>query len=151
MVRQSAHWRSVLVKPVRHLLDWHLLALAALVLADVFLSGPRGALAHARLVRSTPASQARLATPPERVELWFSELLESRFNSVEVVPAAEVTAKLRPNLARGAPTVDRDDRTRMMVPVQELGPGDYAVEWRVLSRDGHTAAGRFTFRVQAAR
>jgi len=139
------------VRPVRHLLDWHLLALAALVVAQMFLTGPRAALAHARLVRSTPANQARLAAPPERVELWFSELLEDGFNSVEVVRAAEVTAKPRTNLARGAPAVDRDDRTRMTVPVQELGPGDYAVEWRVLSRDGHSAAGRFTFRVQTAR
>lgn len=139
------------MKPVRHLLDWHLLALTALVVAQVLLTGPHAALAHARLVRSAPANQARLAAPPERVELWFSELLEDGFNSVEVVQAAEVTAKPRTNLARGAPTVDRHDRTRMTVPVQELGPGDYAVEWRVLSRDGHTAAGRFTFRVQTAR
>jgi methionine-rich copper-binding protein CopC len=139
------------VRPARHLLDWHLLALAALVVAHVFLTSPHAALAHARLVRSTPANQARLAAPPERVELWFSELLEDGFNSVEVVGAAEPTAKPRTNLARGAPTVDRDDRTRMTVHVQELGPGDYAVEWRVLSRDGHTAAGRFTFRVQTAR
>jgi copper resistance protein C len=139
------------VRPVRHLLDWHLLALAVLVVAQVFLTGPRVALAHARLVRSTPANQARLAAPPERVELWFSELLEEGFNSVEVVRAAEVNAKPRTDLTRGAPTVDRNDRTRMTVPVQELGPGDYAVEWRVLSRDGHSAAGRFTFRVQTAR
>ena len=139
------------MRPVRHLLDWHLLALTALVVAQVFLTGPRAALAHARLVRSTPANQARLAAPPERVELWFSELLEDGFNSVEVVRAAEVTTKPRTSLARGAPTVDRDDRTRMTIPVQELGPGDYVVEWRVLSRDGHSAAGRFTFRVQAAR
>jgi methionine-rich copper-binding protein CopC len=136
---------------VRHPLDWHLLALAALVVAQMLLTGPRAALAHARLVRSTPANQASLAAPPERVELWFSELLEDGFNSVEVVRAAELTAKPRPNLARGAPTVDRDNRTRMTVPVQGLGPGDYAVEWRVLSRDGHRAAGRFTFRVQTAR
>jgi methionine-rich copper-binding protein CopC len=139
------------VRPARRLLDWHCLALAALVVAHVFLTSPRAALAHARLVRSTPANQARLAAPPERVELWFSELLEDGFNSVEVVRAAEVAAKPRTNLARGAPAVDRDDRTRMTVPVQALGPGDYAVEWRVLSRDGHRVAGRFTFRVQAAR
>ncbi len=139
------------MRPVCDLLDWHLLAMVALVVAQMFLTGPRAALAHARLVRATPANQARLAAPPERVELWFSELLEDGFNSVEVVRAAEVTAKPRTNLARDVPTVDRDDRTRMTVPVQELGPGDYAVEWRVLSRDGHTAAGRFTFRVQTAR
>jgi hypothetical protein len=41
---------------------------------------------------------------------------------VEVVRAAEVTAKPRTNLARGAPAVDRDDRTRMTVPAGILWP-----------------------------
>ena len=151
MAIQPAHRRSVRVKPGRRLLGWHLPVLATLVAAQVFLAGPRVALAHARLVRSTPANQARLAAPPERVELWFSELLEGGFNSVEVIRVAEVTAKSRTNLARGAPTVDGNDRTRLAISVRELGPGDYAVEWRVLSRDGHSAAGRFTFRVQTTR
>ena len=139
------------MRTVRPPLDSHLpalVALAAVVVASMLLAGPHAARAHARLVRSSPANQATLATPPERVELWFSELLEDGFNSVAVVRAAELTAKPRTNLAQGAPTVDRDNRTHMTIPVQRLGPGHYAVEWRVLSRDGHTATGRFTFRVQ---
>ncbi len=127
------------------------LAPIALVLASLLLAGPPSALAHARLVRSSPASQAEVTAPPERVELWFSELLEDGFNSVEVVPVAELAARPRTSLAQGAPAVDRGDRTRMVVPVQRLGPGHYAVEWRVLSRDGHTATGRLTFRVRPAR
>ena len=127
------------------------LAPIALVLASLLVAGPPSALAHARLVRSSPASQAEVTAPPERVELWFSELLEDGFNSVEVVPVAELTARPRTSLAQGAPAVDRDDRTRMVVPVQRLDPGHYAVEWRVLSRDGHTATGRLTFRVRPAR
>lgn len=31
-----------------------------------------------------------------------------------------------------------------------LPAGDYVAAWRVLSRDGHTAPGRLTFRVVAA-
>src|SRR5262249_59043546 len=90
---------------------------------------------------------AQGAEPPERIELWFSELLENEFNSVEIVRTTELAARHRTNLAQGAPTVDRDDRTHLLVPVPRLAPGTYAVEWRVLSRDGHSATGRFTFQI----
>jgi methionine-rich copper-binding protein CopC len=117
-------------------------------IALLFLIYPLPSFAHARLVRSSPASQAQVAVPPERIELWFSELLEEGFNSVEVVRAAELAAKHRTNLAQGTPAVDRGDRTHLVVPVQRLAPGSYAVEWRVLSRDGHSATGRVTFQIR---
>jgi len=114
----------------------------------LLLLHPLPADAHARLVRSSPANQALVATPPERIELWFSELLEDGFNSVEVVRAGDLVAQDRTNLAQGAPTVDRNDRTHVVVPIQRLASGSYAVQWRVLSRDGHSAAGRFTFQIR---
>jgi methionine-rich copper-binding protein CopC len=134
------------VRAARH--RSHVRAPGAWSIALLFLICPLPALAHARLVRSSPASQAQVAAPPEHIELWFSELLEEGFNSVEVVRAAELAAKHHTNLAQGTPTVDRADRTHMMVPVQRLAPGSYAVEWRVLSRDGHSATGRFTFQIR---
>jgi methionine-rich copper-binding protein CopC len=124
--------------------------LAALVVVSVLLAFPPDALAHARLVRASPPGQAEVTAPPERIELWFSELLEDGFNSVEIVPA-EPAGQPRPNLAQGAPAVDHRDRTHMVVPLSRLGPGHYAVEWRVLSRDGHSATGRYTFRIRGAR
>jgi methionine-rich copper-binding protein CopC len=121
------------------------------VLALLSLIHPVAVPAHARLVRSNPAGQAQVTASPERVELWFSELLEDGFNSVEIVRVAELVAKKRSNLAHGAPTVDLGDRTHMVVPVQHLDPGHYTVEWRVLSRDGHSATGRFTFWVRTGK
>jgi methionine-rich copper-binding protein CopC len=44
--------------------------------------------------------------------------------------------------------VDPKDRTHLMVKVGALKPGDYVVDWRVLSRDGHSAPGRITFTVK---
>ena len=119
--------------------------------AVVVLVGVSVAFAHARMVRSIPAKQAQLTVPPARVELWFNELLDDNFNVVEVFPAAQVMQKARTELARGEPVVDPQDRTHITIEVEPLPPGEYAVEYRVLSRDGHTAPGRFTFRVVAAR
>jgi methionine-rich copper-binding protein CopC len=134
------------VRAARH--RSHVRALVAWSIALLLLICPLPAFAHARLVRSSPASQAQVAAPPEHIELWFSELLEDGFNSVEVVRTTELTAEKRANLARDPPTVDRDDRTHLVVPVQRLAPGSYAVEWRVLSRDGHSATGRFTIQIR---
>jgi methionine-rich copper-binding protein CopC len=118
----------------------------ALSVASVLVSAPP-ALAHARLVRAKPADKAVLTQAPAQLDLWFSELLDANFNQVEVFPVAELTAKTRSNLTGGPPVIDPGDRTHLTVPLRALPPGEYVVEWRVLSRDGHSAPGRFRFRV----
>jgi methionine-rich copper-binding protein CopC len=123
-------------------------ALAAMVCAIALAVAP-AALAHARLVKSAPADKAVLAGAPARVELWFNELLDQGFHSLEVIPAAQLKAKQRENFAEGKPVIDARDRTRVSVALKPLPPGDYVIEWRVLSRDGHSAPGRLKFTVKA--
>ena len=106
------------------------------------------AQAHARLERSSPANKAALDKAPEKIELWFNELLDDGFNSIEVFPAAELKEKKRTDFTADKPVVDAKDHTRLSVALKPLPPGDYVVEWRVLSRDGHSAPGRFRFSVK---
>jgi methionine-rich copper-binding protein CopC len=105
--------------------------------------------AHARLIRSEPAKDAEISPAPNQLNLWFNELLEDGFNFVMVFPASQLAAKERTNLVHDKPRVDPADRTRLSVKLGPLPPGEYVVEWRVLSRDGHSAPGRFMFRVRA--
>jgi len=107
-----------------------------------------GAWAHARLLRSLPKADSELSTAPKRIELWFSELLEDGFNTVKVFPSADLAVEKKRNFAKDKPQVDSADRTHMVVDLAPLPPGDYVIEWRVLSRDGHSAPGRATFRVR---
>jgi copper transport protein len=107
-----------------------------------------GAWAHARLVRAEPKSAAELSAAPKRIELWFNELLEDGFNTVKIFPAADLVAEKQRNFAKGKPQVDAKDRTHIIVDLTSMPPGEYIVEWRVLSRDGHSAPGRSTFRVR---
>ena len=123
-----------------------LAGLLALVLLGLGLSDAHG---HARLVKAAPPDKAVLAEAPTRVELWFNELLDHGFHSLEVIPAAQLTAKERANFADGKPVIDPKDRTRVSVTLKPLPPGDYVIEWRVLSRDGHSAPGRLKFTVKA--
>jgi copper resistance protein C len=111
------------------------------------MAGVRVVNAHAKLVRSEPKDAARLSTAPKRIELWFNELLDDEFNTVEVLRAKEVAQKDRKNLAKAKPKVDAEDRTHLSLDLPPLEPDSYTVEYRVLSRDGHTAPGRFSFTV----
>lgn len=107
----------------------------------------RFASAHAKIVRSEPKDGATVHGSPKKIELWFNELLDDQFNTIEIFSAKEVAQKNRKNLAREKPEVDPKDRTHLTFKAPPLEPGSYAVEYRVLSRDGHSAPGRFTFTV----
>jgi methionine-rich copper-binding protein CopC len=109
----------------------------------------RDSRAHARLTHSIPENKAHLALSPGKIELWFNELLEEgSFNVVEVFAAKNLKEKKRTNLAN-TPLVDTEDKTHLIVKVGELANGEYVVEWRVLSRDGHSAPGRIRFQVES--
>jgi len=88
-----------------------------------------------------------VAHAPERVELWFNELLDQSFNKVEVFETTKIKDKNRKNFVKGQPHVDSKDTTHLLVELEKLQPGHYVIEYRVLSRDGHTAPGRITFKV----
>lgn len=103
------------------------------------------ARAHARLVTSIPRAAGHLAGSPATLDLWFDEVLDEDFHEVSVVPADESPTKAR-NRA-GAASVDPDDRTHVVAPLERLPDGAWVVLWRVLSRDGHGARGRYEFRV----
>src|SRR5690348_15319186 len=109
------------------------------------LLGTHSALAQAQLIKSNPPDKAELKEPPARVELWFNEGLEDSSNSIEVIPAAELSDKNHANLARGKPTVDPADPTHLTIVMATLKPGKYVVQYRVVSRDRHTAPGQLTF------
>ena len=109
-----------------------------------WLAAPN-AFAHARMVRSTPKNGVELSESPKALELWFSELLDDSFNTVELYDAKET--KDRKNLLPDKPQVDAKDRTHLTVRLPLLKPGAYLVEYRILSRDGHTAPGRLSFTI----
>jgi methionine-rich copper-binding protein CopC len=127
------------------------LALTSVFIGMLVLAAPGEAQAHARLVKSSPTSGTDLAQSPGKIELWFNELLDGNFDSIAVFPAADVGSKTRVNLVSEDAKVDEKDRTHLTVVIKPLPPGEYAVEWRVLSLDGHTATGRFKFKVIPAK
>jgi methionine-rich copper-binding protein CopC len=110
--------------------------------ATLVLSGAATALAHAHLVRATPAVGGTVQVPVSEVTLRFNERLEGKFSSVVVRDSAGK------QVDKGDGAVDKNDRTLMRVQMQQpVAPGVYKVEWKVMSADTHKVDGNFTFKV----
>jgi copper transport protein len=104
-----------------------------------FTAGP--AAAHAVLLRTEPAPQTTVKTPPTAVRLDFSEPVEVAFGSVRVF---DVDGK---RVDKGR--IDTADGRREIVVPAALPGGTYTVTWRVVSADGHPVHGGFQFYVGA--
>ena len=117
---------------------------ASLALAGFLAAGLASgfAWAHSGLLRSQPPAESRLKRPPSEVKLTFSEPLEPAYSSVKVDDAGGS------QVDRGDARVDRSNPTVLRASLPSLAPGTYAVIWRVLSVDGHTTDGRFSFQVE---
>lgn len=112
-----------------------LLALAAAAVLALAAPAP----AHSLLVASAPAADAVLPAAPERVDLRFNNRIEKRLSTVAVV-GADGQRRAGALLETSAP-----DHLGAAVP--PLPPGDYRLEWRVLSADGHVVGGSYRFRI----
>ena len=115
-----------------------------LMLACAILLGVQSQVAEARanLARSEPSANSILDTPPDRITIWFTEPMESRFSEIQVLNNAGARAD------NGDSTVDANDLTVMSVSLPPLPGGTYTVAWRSLSTvDGHTLRGSFVFSV----
>jgi hypothetical protein len=99
------------------------------------------ALAHAHLVRATPAEGGTVKDAPAEVTLKFSEKLEPAFSSAVIRDAAGK------QVDKADARVDNADHTTLRVSLPPLQPGVYTVEWRVTSADTHKVNGNFKFRV----
>ncbi|MEP7133682.1 MAG: copper resistance protein CopC [Chloroflexota bacterium] len=98
--------------------------------------------AHALLLRSNPAANAVLDTPPVQVVLFFSEPLEPKLSSISVIDSNSLIVDV------GDVRVDPDDSKRMTVSLRSLTDGVYTVTWKaVSSADGHQTVGTYPFAV----
>ncbi len=107
---------------------------------------PAAASAHAILLRSNPSSDAVLTTPPQFVQMWFTEDLNPTFSTAVVINAENrrvdnQDAHVSPN-----------DPAEMDLTLQpNLPPDVYVVIYRTDSAvDGHVLRGSFIFTIAKA-
>jgi len=109
-------------------------AVAALAAAAL----PGAAAAHPRLVATTPAAGAELATAPRRVVVQLTEA------AAPVGDGIRVTGPDGSDATRGPVVVAGGALTRSIAARMQ---GTYVVEWLVVGDDTHPARGSFLFSV----
>jgi methionine-rich copper-binding protein CopC len=102
------------------------------------------ALRHTRLVNSAPAKDSTVNVPPQRLQLWFNEVVPLGATRVRVTPAGGAA------IALTAPTRAKAeaDSPVEFVFSRPLADGRYTVDWATASADGHAVNGSFTFTVR---
>ncbi|MDN7132884.1 copper homeostasis periplasmic binding protein CopC [Halomonas sp. MC140] len=98
------------------------------------------AMAHAHLESTTPAKDAETFAP-QSLEITFSEGLELPFSSIALSDEDGNSVEL------GEAELENNEMTLAVSVEEPLEPGRYAVEWQVLSIDGHQTEGSFHFTV----
>ncbi|URN97721.1 CopC domain-containing protein YobA [Leclercia adecarboxylata] len=117
-------------------------SLSALTLLLSTLATPV-VFAHAHLQHQYPAADAAVDAAPQALTLNFSEGIEPRFSGVTV------TDDKQQPVALGAVKRNEKDPTQMIVPMAApLTPGNYKVDWHVVSVDGHKTGGSYRFSVK---
>lgn len=107
---------------------------AGLVLGLLGLAGP--AAAHDSLVDSQPGRGAALATSPTEVSLTFNAVVS---NPTVIVADSAGNAHQRDSATTTDKTVTQS--------VNELPSGQYLINYRVVSSDGHPISGQVPFTV----
>ncbi|MGH3993554.1 MAG: copper resistance CopC/CopD family protein, partial [Pseudonocardiaceae bacterium] len=120
---------------------WLSAAVAALALALVVAPSAFG---HAAFVESQPSPGQRLEQTPPRVVLGFTEPLNRKLTTAELVNVA--SGERVPATVEASP-----ERQLIVRPSGPLETGPYRVDWHTVStQDGHALEGSFGFGVRAA-
>ena len=106
--------------------------------AALAVAGP--ALAHTRLVSSSPAANAKV-TAPHTITLTFNERLVPAFSKFELsMPAHGMAVPVET-------TVSRDGKQIVGTVSGALAKGAYRVSWTAAGADGHKMTGTVNFQV----
>ena len=110
--------------------------LLPVIIAITLVSAPT-ASAHTALVSTTPADGETVTTAPTSIVLQFNEEPLEAMVDVVITDSSGDLVSMDAAEASG---------TDVLIPwPPSLGPGDYAVAYRVVSADGHPITGTFSF------
>jgi methionine-rich copper-binding protein CopC len=116
-----------------------LIGTALLILLATWTLMP-AASAHDTLISSDPEDGQSLVTSPEQITLTYSDEV------LDVSPKVRISDADDRVMVDEAPTIDGPDA---VLEIEDpLPAGDYTVQWRVVSADGHPIEGTFSFTVE---
>jgi len=121
--------------------------ISAIVLtAGILVASP--AVAHPKLVSSSPAASAT-AVAPARVSLVFSERLLGNLSRAQVIMTGMPgMAHHQPMRIAGKSAVSADGKSLTVTFAKPLTAGSYRITYRVVSADTHKVGGGVDFKVR---
>jgi len=122
------------------------LALAAITA----IMTPSVALAHAKLLSSTPAANATVSKDKAKsITLVFNEKLMASTVKAELVMTAMPGMKDHPPMKVAfSSMMGKDGKSMMLMPKKALVPGTYKVAWSAAGADTHRMGSEFSFTVK---
>ena len=110
---------------------------------------PSIAMAHPRLLSSTPAAAATIARPT-KLTLIFSEKMLAPLSGVDLtMTGMPGMANHAPMPIRGFKTaVEGDGKTMIVTLPRALPAGSYDLDWHLVGADQHKVAGKLSFSVK---
>ncbi|MBN8845628.1 MAG: copper homeostasis periplasmic binding protein CopC [Sphingomonadales bacterium] len=120
----------------------------ALLAAATLALAPTAALAHAKLVSSTPAANTKVAKVTA-VQLKFSEKLTASTVKTELVMTGMPGMADHPPMKIAVSSAFGKDGTSLtLTPKRALVPGTYKVKWSGAGADKHNVGSEFSFTVK---
>lgn len=104
----------------------------------VTITIPLQTFAHTQLTSSIPKDRAVLTVVPKEIVLNFKKGI--RLTKVAITRSGAKANKLKLDKTKTS-------HTNYFFALENMISGDYSVEWRGLSEDGHVMKGQFTFTV----
>jgi methionine-rich copper-binding protein CopC len=99
---------------------------------------PTMASAHTKLVSSNPSNGQVITEPIKQITLEFEEALE-QLGTIKLYKVGTATAVTNVSIKGNKLIADLPN---------SLENGDYKIEWKVVSEDGHPVTGQIPFKVQ---
>ena len=115
--------------------------LTIFILALLLTAQPSAVPAHALVIASLPAANSTVDGAALTIDLQFNSRIDRKRARLRLVPPSGEPQEL--SLASD----DSPDHLRARSAA--LAPGDYRVEWYVVSPDGHVTRGNVPFQVTA--
>jgi len=116
--------------------------------AGAALMVPVPALAHVKLVSSTPVANAVVAAPT-KLQLVFSEPVVAKLSGVDLemteMPGMKMTS---PHKMQVSISVAGDGKTMSVSLPRPLTRGGYKLVWYAVANDTHRVDGNFSFKVK---
>jgi len=103
---------------------------------------PLRVLAHAIVVRTSPAQDGTASENIGKIEVWYDAGIRDDFAALAVISAAGERVDKRDA------AIDSADPSHVSVSVNVLTPGKYKARYRAMSADGHLVSGAWDFEVR---